>query len=102
MNIHAPGLDLTPDRDEAQAALDVLRKWANSVTEAEIKDLDPSVFRLVPGGSNEDYPTLSREYPHDFKSDDAYKSGLPDLQNGPASLISHHQETQSLLRTPGS
>ena len=33
------------------------------------------------------YPALSREYPADFRVDDAYKAGLPDLQNGPASLI---------------
>ena len=33
------------------------------------------------------YPALSREYPSDFRVDDAYKAGLPDLQNGPASLI---------------
>ena len=33
------------------------------------------------------YPALSREYPADFHVDDAYKAGLPDLQNGPASLI---------------
>ncbi len=33
------------------------------------------------------YPALSREYPADFRVDDSYKAGLPDLQNGPASLI---------------
>ncbi|WP_414694043.1 GTP cyclohydrolase FolE2 [Paracoccus sp. (in: a-proteobacteria)] len=33
------------------------------------------------------YPALSREYPADFRVDDSYKDSLPDLQNGPASLI---------------
>ncbi|SDE35847.1 GTP cyclohydrolase I [Paracoccus isoporae] len=33
------------------------------------------------------YPALSREYDADFKVDPQYKAGLPDLQNGPASLI---------------
>ena len=33
------------------------------------------------------YPALSREYPADFRVDDRYKASLPDLQNGPASLI---------------
>ena len=33
------------------------------------------------------YPALSRDYPADFKADSAYKASLPDLQNGPASLI---------------
>ncbi|SIQ65011.1 GTP cyclohydrolase I [Paracoccus thiocyanatus] len=32
-------------------------------------------------------PALNREYPADFRVDDAYKASLPDLQNGPASLI---------------
>ncbi len=33
------------------------------------------------------YPVLSREYPADFTPDAAYRASLPDLQNGPASLI---------------
>nr|WP_134679769.1 GTP cyclohydrolase FolE2 [Paracoccus ravus] len=33
------------------------------------------------------YPALKREYPADFRVDDSYKASLPDLQNGPASLI---------------
>ena len=33
------------------------------------------------------YPALIREYDAGFRVDDAYKAGLPDLQNGPASLI---------------
>ncbi len=32
-------------------------------------------------------PALSREYPGDFRVDEAYRATLPDLQNGPASLI---------------
>ncbi|WP_347266074.1 GTP cyclohydrolase FolE2 [Paracoccus sp. (in: a-proteobacteria)] len=33
------------------------------------------------------YPALKREYPADFRADADYRAGLPDLQNGPASLI---------------
>ncbi|MBB1491866.1 GTP cyclohydrolase I FolE2 [Paracoccus sp. MC1854] len=33
------------------------------------------------------YPALSRTYPSDFKVDEQYRANLPDLQNGPASLI---------------
>ncbi|GHC45003.1 GTP cyclohydrolase FolE2 [Gemmobacter tilapiae] len=33
------------------------------------------------------YPVLSRDYPTDFRADPAYRASLPDLQNGPASLI---------------
>ena len=32
-------------------------------------------------------PELSNDLPRDFKSDPAYKATLPDLQNGPSSLI---------------
>ncbi|MGD9294581.1 MAG: GTP cyclohydrolase FolE2 [Roseobacter sp.] len=87
MNIHTPALDLAPARDEAEAALDVLRKWASSATRDEILQLDPSVAQLVPGLARVDYPALSRSYPEDFSVDESYKSSLPDLQNGPSSLI---------------
>ena len=33
------------------------------------------------------YPALSRSYPADFTVDEQYRASLPDLQNGPASLI---------------
>ena len=33
------------------------------------------------------YPALARDYDADFRVNDAYKQDLPDLQNGPASLI---------------
>lgn len=84
MNIHTPEIDLKPSREEAEAALAVLRRWAGKASDAEIATLDSSVAYLVPG---EGYPALSREYPADFVADAAYKDTLPDLQNGPASLI---------------
>ena len=87
MNIHTPVLDATPDREEAEAALALLRNWLKGASTTEILDLDPSIARLVPGGDAVDYPALSRRYPEDFASDAAYKATLPDLQNGPASLI---------------
>ncbi|GGH22022.1 GTP cyclohydrolase I [Cribrihabitans marinus] len=87
MNLHAGGLDDTPDRDAAQAALDTLRAWAASASPAEIAQLDPAVARLVPDLVPLNYPALSRDYPHDFRPDEAYRATLPDLQNGPTSLI---------------
>ena len=33
------------------------------------------------------YPIFSRQYPVGFKADAAYKATLPDLQNGPSSII---------------
>lgn len=92
MNIYTRGLDETPDQEEAAAALNVLRRWAGSATEAEIQQLDPAVAKLIPDQAPETYPTLSRQYSDDFAVDAAYKSTLPDLQNGPSSLIRGAQQ----------
>lgn len=83
MNIHNPELDRKPGRDEAEAALAVLKLWANRASDADIVALDPAVGVLL----GEGYPVLSRTYPDAFRVDDVYKNSLPDLQNGPASLI---------------
>ena len=86
MNIHTPTLTAIPERDEAEAALDLLRRWAKQASTTEIIELDPSVARLVPGKAA-DYPSFNRDYPEEFAVDAAYKDTLPDLQNGPSSLI---------------
>jgi GTP cyclohydrolase I len=89
MNIHMSDLDQRPSRSEAEDALAVLRLWADRASEAEIMALDPAAGALVGQG----YPVLSREYPQAFRADTAYKDGLPDLQNGPASLIVGARQT---------
>jgi len=86
MNIHPNRPTGTPDKDEAAEALATLRRWAAEASVTEIARLDPAIARLLPG-QVADYPDLSRDYPDDFAVDDAYKATLPDLQNGPASLI---------------
>jgi len=45
------------------------------------------VSRLIPGQEVSNYPALARAYPDAFEVDDAYKQSMPDLQNGPSSLI---------------
>jgi GTP cyclohydrolase I len=87
MNIHTRGMEEAPNRTEAEAALETLRHWAKTVTETEIAQLDPAVARLLPERAVQNYPELSRNYPEDFLSDDTYRATLPDLQNGPSSLI---------------
>ncbi|MBK0329064.1 GTP cyclohydrolase I FolE2 [Rhodobacteraceae bacterium F11138] len=91
MNIHSPEPEQQPDRTQAEAALGVLRSWAQGATEAEILALDPSIARLLPD-ARLNYPSLSREYPQDFTVDAAYRASLPDLQNGPSSLIRGAQQ----------
>ena len=87
MNIYSPTIERDPNRAEAEAALETLRKWATAASTSEIVELDPSVANLVPGAATAGYPALSREYPEGFAVDGAYKDTLPDLQNGPSSLI---------------
>ena len=87
MNIHATTIEREPTRDEAERALAVLRAWADTAAPEEVITLDPAIARVVPGHGEAAYPTLARTYPAEFRVDDAYRTGLPDLQNGPESLI---------------
>jgi len=80
MNIHVSEIEPRPSREEAEAALALLRKWAGTAAET---DLDHEGLMRAGGG----YPEFSRSYPEGFTADAAYKASLPDLQNGPASLI---------------
>ncbi|MGI3168745.1 GTP cyclohydrolase FolE2 [Pseudooceanicola sp. C21-150M6] len=84
MNIHPKDMN-QPDREAAQQALSTLRRWAESASNAEINALDPAVGAMLAGAP--EYPLLSNVYPSDFASDEEYRTTLPDLQNGPSSLI---------------
>jgi GTP cyclohydrolase I len=86
MNVHTPDIDRLPTRQEAEDALKLLRSWAEGSTELEVSDLDPMISRLTPSAAD-GYPALARAYPEDFEVDAAYKASMPDLQNGPSSLI---------------
>jgi len=86
MNVHSADFDREPTRDEAKQALAILRKWAREADTAEIDTLDPVIARLMPAAP-EDYPMFARDYASDFEVDADYKADLPDLQNGPESLI---------------
>jgi len=87
MNIHTKTIATELTEAQAAEALALLRQWASQVSEAEVAALDPLVARLVPGKEVSNYPALARAYPEDFEVDDAYKASMPDLQNGPSSLI---------------
>ena len=81
MNVHLPKIDRTPTRDEAEEALAVLRRYADTVASGDAAALNADMADVAL------YPHLSSEYPSDFSVDSAYKAQLPDLQNGPAALI---------------
>ena len=87
MNIHTPVSDREAERAEAEAALAVLRNWAGRASDSEIAALEPALVRLIPGQPDPAYPVFKRDYPADFVADTAYRRTMPDLQNGPSSLI---------------
>ena len=87
MNIHSKDLDALPTKAEAERALVVLRRWTASGGKAELHELDPLTESLMPKNLLNEHPSLNRSYPKDFVADQAYKDSLPDLQNGPSSLI---------------
>jgi len=87
MNMQISDVTREADRAEAERALVVLRNWAANVSPEELADLDPSVARLLPGREVSNYPALMRAYPEEFEADEAYRATMPDLQNGPSSLI---------------
>ena len=76
-----------PDAEDAAEALSVLREWAATADPVEVARLDPAIARLLPEGKVSNYPDLSRFYPEDFNPDANYRASMPDLQNGPSSLI---------------
>ena len=77
----AQSVDLDqPSRAEAEEALDTLRRLIET-DPAEAAALGLSALGAGPDGA------LNRTYPQDFEVDAAYKDSLPDLQNGPSSLI---------------
>ncbi|MBZ0122861.1 MAG: GTP cyclohydrolase FolE2 [Roseovarius sp.] len=87
MNIHTVKAGRRVGREDAREALSVLRAWAENASAEEVADLDPAAVRLLQRGTAADYPALARDYPADFAPDGAYLASMPDLQNGPASLI---------------
>src|SRR6056297_1309552 len=93
MNIQVTTEADVPTREDAAEALRLLRDWADTADAEDVAALDPAVVRLLKG--REAYPAFDRVYPEDFRADAAYKATLPDLQNGPASLIQgERQEIQ--------
>lgn len=87
MNMHTSEPERTLTHQEAAEALALLRHWARQVSDEEVAALDPLVSRLVPGRELSNYPALARAYPEEFEVDETYKASMPDLQNGPSSLI---------------
>ncbi|MXQ06689.1 GTP cyclohydrolase I FolE2 [Alphaproteobacteria bacterium GH1-50] len=86
MNIQIRNLDRELTREDARQALALLRSYAETADAEDFETLDPEVARLLRGEAVS-YPSLARSYPEEFEADEDYRATLPDLQNGPESLI---------------
>ena len=85
MNIHTRKLESEISESEVNEALAVLQKWKDQGGVLDLSDeklMPPQVVSLWM-----QYPELTDKYSNDFKLDGEYKASLPDLQNGPSSLI---------------
>ncbi len=87
MNTRPKGLAKTPDAMVAADALAYLRRWAAAASAEEIAQVDPGLAALLPGAGSAGGRELSRSYPEGFTPSADYLASLPDIQNGPASLI---------------
>ncbi|MBS1303000.1 GTP cyclohydrolase FolE2 [Loktanella sp. SALINAS62] len=94
MNKHTRDV-VPPSMEDAKAALQLLRSWTETAAPEDVAAVDPLLHRLTPTGEVSNYPHLSRAYPDDFAADAVYRATMPDLQNGPSSLIrGAHSEIQ--------
>jgi GTP cyclohydrolase I len=87
MNMYSPRIDsgiddLRPSRAEAEAAARTLLRWAGG----EPSGVGAADLTAVLGRGF-GYPSFNRSYPAGFVADPDYLATLPDLQNGPESLI---------------
>ncbi len=97
MNVHDPAIetkvnqnsgDDTLTENDAQDALKTLRRWASRQDDTAFPNIEPGEAAAFLGrGREAGYPLLSRQYQDDFAVDGDYIKQLPDLQNGPSSLI---------------
>ena len=84
MNIHTREVKKLPDDNEVKAAMSVLRDWVANAGPETIDSVDADIMtRLLPTR----YPELENTYPEKFSPAEEYLQAMPDLQNGPSSLI---------------
>lgn len=69
-----------PTPEELRAALEIIRRHKELASQADVKFEDIAE-------SNDASHALNRTYPEGFVADAEYKASMPDLQNGPESLI---------------
>ncbi|MEI4488507.1 GTP cyclohydrolase FolE2 [Frigidibacter sp. MR17.14] len=86
MNSPAPTLSRRPTSHELDAALAVLRSYSHQASFEDLSKISAELPAVLTA-PRANYPDFSRDYPEGFRADETYRGTLPDLQNGPASLI---------------
>ncbi len=85
MNVYVRGVEDNPTQQDILRAIETLRSALGGAVDEQTGLQGDVQVALRELGFR---PTeLSRVYPNTFQVDDAYKASLPDLQNGPSSLI---------------
>jgi len=94
MNMHTPApergepFDFEPSLADAEAAARTLLRWAaRRSSDFADPEVAPDLAGVLAQAAAASYPTFSRAYPAEFTTDPEYIATLPDLQNGPESLI---------------
>ena len=84
MNIHTREVKTLPDEKDVKDAMRILRDWIANAGPEAFDSVDSDIIaKVVPAW----YPDLQDSYPDGFSPDEAYIQTMPDLQNGPSSLI---------------
>ncbi len=74
-------------QDLLQASINTINSWVGQASSEELDALRAELTPALASNRTHENGNLSRKYPKNFRSTEDYKAGLPDLQNGPASLI---------------
>mgnify|MGYP001178801705 FL=1 len=85
MNIHTRKLESEISECEFNQALSVIQKWKDQG--GELDRVKENLIASKDATALMRYPELADKYPTEFKLNGEYKASLPDLQNGPSSLI---------------
>ncbi|MCY4305106.1 MAG: GTP cyclohydrolase, FolE2/MptA family, partial [Aestuariivita sp.] len=76
-----------PRPDDVRTALSTLEEFMSKASISEIADVSAALPRSVKEVIEGEDTLLSRDYPANFHVNSDYRESLPDLQNGPSSLI---------------
>ena len=95
MNINLRDAEHAEVNEDVTQALAVLRSRLDGGNKEDVRQITSQIAALVQDETASDYPKFARDYPVSFEADAAYLATLPDLQNGPSSLIrGAHQRIQ--------